>query len=177
MSFNIKTGGGWNEIVSGWVKVAGTWQQVQSAWVKVAGTWLEVFTNKSVSLPGDTSVWHNFSGVDNPTYAGMQFTAASRYNSYDSDGSVTDRGAYATGYNPTTELWIRCTHNSGTAPSGSTLGTWLQISTTRGWYISDSNGSASAVNSNWTIDIATDSGGSTIVATQTYTPQANYSTA
>lgn len=60
--------------------------------------------------------------------------------------------------------WIRCTHNSGTtSPSGDSVGSWLQLNVDRDWYIIGSSGVI--INSNNTFEIATDSGGSNIVAT------------
>lgn len=173
----INVGGVWKSIDNCEVNVGGAWKQVEAIEINVGGVWKTVWTNKSITMPADNDAWlHTSSSTDNPTYAGIRFTAASRVETYDPDGSVTDRQAYADGYTPGSDLWIRCTHNSGTAPSGDVTGSWLQINTTRGWYISDSNPGVTAVNSDFTIEIAEDSGGTTIVGTETYTPQANYDT-
>ena len=55
MSFNIKVGGSWETLASGWVKVAGTWEPLASAWVKVAGTWEQVYTALSATVSSGTA--------------------------------------------------------------------------------------------------------------------------
>lgn len=96
------------------------------------------------------------------------------------DGSIAvsgidqDGGAGSTSgggwYSPTTAgigsgYWVRMTLLSGTAPGTSPgLGTWLQLSSDRQWgWSRASNGSTTATVK---IEIATDSGGTNIVATE-----------
>lgn len=61
--------------------------------------------------------------------------------------------------------WIRATLASGTTPSGAALGTWLQLNVNRTWALTRL--SLGSVNCSLNISIATDSGGTNIVATGT----------
>ena len=49
MSFNIKVGGAWQVLESGWVKVAGVWEEIDTAWAKVSGAWQKVYTRFSAT--------------------------------------------------------------------------------------------------------------------------------
>ena len=59
--------------------------------------------------------------------------------------------------------WVRMTVNSGTTPAGLAAGTWTSLATDQTATLSA--GPATTVDSNITISIATDSGGSNIVST------------
>ena len=61
MSFNIKVGGSWQELESGWVKVANTWEEIDTAWVKEGGSWRKVYTRFSATAD-KASVSGNGSG-------------------------------------------------------------------------------------------------------------------
>lgn len=67
---------------------------------------------------------------------------------------------------PTGSYWIRATLNAGNAPDSGTLGTWLALTISRSWRwtITGTGTTSGSVK----IEIATDSGGSTIVATGYY---------
>lgn len=61
--------------------------------------------------------------------------------------------------------WIRMTKNSGDSPTSGTLNTWQQLSSARTWEWDMANAEA-----NVKLEIATDSGGSNIVATNSDIP-------
>lgn len=63
--------------------------------------------------------------------------------------------------------WVRMTVNSGTTPSGSSTGSWLSLATARTWTLTRT--SVGTTTANVTVAIATDSGGSNVVATRTFT--------
>lgn len=67
--------------------------------------------------------------------------------------------------------WIRMVLNSGTTPSTGTMSTWQQMNTTRIW--TQTVTSTGIRTCNLTVSFATDSGGSNIVATDTFTLYAN----
>ena len=136
MSFNMKVGGTWQTLASGWVKVAGTWQQVQSVWVKVAGTWEQVYAAISYAISGA-------SGVNHLVSAPLTATAGIRINA---DGTIDKRaGAVYTQINAATDyiipngadkstLRFRCTDNNANLDAGSdATGSWLTAP--REWYI------------------------------------------
>lgn len=63
--------------------------------------------------------------------------------------------------------WIRLTVNSGTAPnSGDSTAAWLQMNATRQWGLARTTIGTNT--GNYTIQIATDSGGANIVSTVTF---------
>lgn len=57
--------------------------------------------------------------------------------------------------------WVRLTQTGGVAPTGSALGTWLQLSSDRAWSLSVTNGDKAFAG---TLDISTSSSGTPIVA-------------
>jgi len=94
------------------------------------------------------------------------------------DGSIqkTGSGAGNSWINPIVagignQHWARLTHNSGSAPTGSPLNTWLQLNINRGWSISRSQVGQSTTQC--TLQISTDSNGSIIVVTRAVTLIAN----
>ena len=67
--------------------------------------------------------------------------------------------------------WVRMTHNSGTNwDAGSGTGTWLACTSNRNWLqVHSSGGGSDFVTGNFTIELSSDSGGSTIEASHTFT--------
>ena len=64
--------------------------------------------------------------------------------------------------------WVRFTVTSGFTPSGSTINTWISIATSPSWYLlSGSSPSGSLRICEFTVEFATDSSGTNIVATHT----------
>ena len=138
MSFNMKVGGTWPTMVSGWVKVAGTWQEVQTAWVKVAGTWQQVYSAVSYALSGETAIT-GFQTQPNTAIAGVRINADGTIDKITGNASsptytqidtttdwVIPNGA-ATG-----DERFKCTDNNANLASGTT-GTWLAAP--QQWYI------------------------------------------
>lgn len=72
------------------------------------------------------------------------------------------------------EVWVRATLNSGSLDAGSSAtGSWLALTSNRIWYIVDTTSNDFPSGASVTLEVATDSGGSTIIATETYTLSAN----
>lgn len=106
--------------------------------------------------------------------------AASLQRYFETDGEIrqytasySHEGEWNTGWSYPgigSTHWIRCTYVSGTAHyvSGSGLGSWLQLNAQRGWVFTN-NVSSSTKTAVYRFEIATDSGGATIVATQDMT--------
>ena len=100
---------------------------------------------------------------------------------FNSDGSIQRNlnGGYSA-WNPTPDewsarqpitaigdnYWIRATLDAGSTPTAGTLNTWQQLSTNREWYISRPVVGVSTFTVK--IEIATDSGGTNIIATGYY---------
>jgi hypothetical protein len=66
--------------------------------------------------------------------------------------------------------WIRLTVNSGTSPSG-TVGVWLALSSSRSWTLTRTTIGVST--GNYTLEIASDSGGVSVVASASITMTAD----
>jgi len=79
-----------------------------------------------------------------------------------------------TGGTPGTGYWIRCTVNSGTTPTGSATGSWLQLNAARTWQHDQTV--IGTVTCTLTIEIASDSGGANIVSSGSFTITADVST-
>ena len=112
--------------------------------------------------------------VVSPLAGGAAYNAAGAASLvFATDGNVTLTGAASQSWFAPTQAgigssyWVRCTRVSGVTPTGSALGTWLQLSANRTWSVS------------WlfnvlktctlTLESASDSAGATIVASGTYT--------
>lgn len=161
----VKTGGTFTKARKIFVKVAGTWTEATKVFVKSAGSWVQVFTNATVVNPIPAIVVYDDQIF--PTDSLASFTILT-----DGTVSVLGNGSSTAGnwFTPTTtgigsSYWVRVTKNSGANnTSGQALGTWLQLSSNRSWtWVVTGNNSLSA---NLTIEIATDSLGSNIVATE-----------
>lgn len=99
--------------------------------------------------------------------AGIQVASAGSINT---DSSATSSPSYnnfeanwvtPTSYTGQQDHWVRFTVDSGTSPSGSGTGSWLALTSDRAWYLEESG--SNLVQCGYTIEIATDSGGSNIV--------------
>ena len=116
---------------------------------------------------GTAFMLHTRSGF---CWSGLRFRTAGDIHKYQANGVVSATGA-ATGWRvtgPATSFWIRCTVTLGTLTFGSdAAGVWHQLGVSDiNFYI---NTSIDVLKSNnYTIDIATSSSGSNIIATQDY---------
>ena len=104
------------------------------------------------------------------SYAGIRFNADGTIDSQENTVNGFNHIAVASWYTPTggtpgTGYWIRATLTGGTNPIVGTLSTWLQLSSTRTWQNTITG--IDYLQAIMTIEIATDSGGSNIVATAT----------
>lgn len=172
MPVHIKVAGVWEQAISVHVKTGGVWEILTEANVKVGGTWHDALGGDVVTLSGSSGT-PNVSSVITvfPTDA----TAGWRFRN---DGSV-ERLVVSTwtDFNDSTEwviphahagsYWIRATLDADSAPSaGPALGSWHALTTTRTWTWTETDSGTFA--GTLKIEIATDSGGSTIVATGYY---------
>lgn len=108
-------------------------------------------------------------------------TNATAYWAWNTDGTVDHRtttgiSQFRAGIewhgSPSADVWIRFTSNSGVVPSGVAMNTWLKVygtssaNRTATWtYTSDTPGNTTG---SVKVELSTDSGGSTIVATGYY---------
>lgn len=74
-------------------------------------------------------------------------------------------------------FWLRATVTSGTNPTTGSINSWVQLSGTTTWQNSDTLANGLAVTSTLLIEIATDSGGSNVVTSGSYTLTAMKDTA
>lgn len=163
---NIRVGGTWRTVSQMHIRVGGTWQLVKSGWIRVGGVWqrfLSAVTNPFAAY----DVWAD-------SAPGFAATATFTLNT---DGTVTasfvdgDGGSTigsASWFTPTTagigsSYWVRYTVTSGTATTNG-ASSFTQLNAARSITKSASAGTASCT---FTIEIATDSGGTNIVLTST----------
>lgn len=122
-------------------------------------------------------------GTLNPSASAMAPTSAIATLTFGTDGTITIAGSGTSNqtaywYKPATSgigssYWLRVTVNSGSSLTGSSTGTWLQLSTSRSFNLTSSGNGV--LSTNITIEIATDSGGSNIVASASATLSADSS--
>jgi hypothetical protein len=121
----------------------------------------------SLTTDGPSSVFAvSFGG---PTSLSVAFTTAGDIEGSGSSGS-SDLGDW---YTPNetgvgSGYWVRCTYQSGSAiySSGAGLNSWLQLSSNRTWSFLNSAPGYSSLTGTYRWEIASDSGGSTILGTK-----------
>ena len=118
---------------------------------------------------GGTTGDHTRAVIGGPVYAGVHLAtdgeewaiSSGGASEGSSQGNWLDAGS-------TSDLWVRCTLSSGTLDYvNSGTGTWLALTTARTWGIERISGKGTDTAS-ITLDIATDSGGSNIIDTRSY---------
>lgn len=141
---------------------------------------LSLGTNLAARLARDDLTYHNWQ-INTITYAGVRLANdGTQYYKGPGDTWAADLDS---GKNPwlvqgsAGDFWVRATLNSSTSGLNDTtsgVDSWLQLNTTRSWSIVDSVAGipTTAEEASLTLEIATDSGGSNIVATETYTLRA-----
>lgn len=169
---HVKPGSTWKGLVSGTaVKPASTWKNVVEIWHNVSGVWKLGWAARSFTLKAD-GVWLHQSNSA-PTYSEFRFNT---------DGTCDARGpgsgtyAYEFDYESSgdaTDLYIRVADNAANL-SGDAEGSFIALSSAREWYVFDNDSGIPSVTGNVDIDIARDAGGSDIVATVNWTPNAQY---
>jgi hypothetical protein len=174
MTLHLKTGGTWREVTQPYVKVSNVWNACSAVYIKQGGVWRLVWepAASDITLSGSAA---------NPNEAvESQAGAATAGWNFNTDGTVDKvEGGTVTQFQdgiewdvnqdvPVDDYWLRATVNTGDAPTTGNTGVWNKIS------------GASSANYvlRWTktvsgshsvkIEIASDSGGSTIVATGYY---------
>jgi hypothetical protein len=154
--------GTWRKAVEFYYNDNGTWRTIKEGWYNDSGTWRQFYTNitGTVSL---ASVSSRYRAVADPSTATaqVQFVADGQHS-----GIPTMSGNW---YSPTTtgignSYWIRITLLSGDALTVNDASGWTQLSSNRQAYVSQSG--IGTKSSDIRIEISTDSGGSTIVATK-----------
>jgi len=173
--FHIKVGGAWKAIDAASVKVSGAWKDVQNIYCKVGGAWKKAWQNVVVNLSGTsgTPIEATQTGC---TRAGWRWNTNGTVDK-NINGSYSDWGSTQTPVEYTdpqpisTDLWLRFTYQSGTVadyitPTVTTWGKVCGSGASAAEFYADS--AISPQLSTYKVDIATDSGGSNIVATGYY---------
>lgn len=109
-----------------------------------------------------------FGGAD--CYAGYQLASNGDENFAESQGSLqwSDSGNNWLRSGSSAGYWVNVSASGATLAAGSSAtGSWLQLSTTRSWYLSDLIGANKLTT--LTVQVASDSGGSNVVASCTVT--------
>lgn len=127
----------------------------------------------SASLVGDDVNHTRISASPANCTSGVSLNSDGTEYAYSSGGSATgtNLGTWRTS-GASSNFWTRCTLNSGTLDAANSgTGTWIANTSTLGWAIIRTTDGVDT--GDFDLEIATDSGGSTIVASANYTPSAN----
>jgi hypothetical protein len=141
---------------------------VKNGYTRVGGVWKQFFVNLAVSLAG-TQLEHNQTRLNLDCFAGV--TIHSNGNEYavgnDGDIDAHNLGPWLDG-GETSQVWVRCSVNSGSLGGSSATGVWLATTTTRTWQIIDTTDNATPVTAQITVELAFDSAGTIIADSETY---------
>jgi len=171
----LNIAGVWKDIDNCEVNVGGVWKQVTSIEVNVGGVWKQSWVNKVYNLDGQNI---SLTDAPGPILTGIHINSDGTVDQR-SDNNVSDNivqidsatdWVIPNSISATTH-YVRATQNSQTGGGtlSGTLNTWLALSTDRFWTI-ERAAVAGTGSSIWSLDIeiATDSGGTNVVATGTY---------
>ena len=174
MDAHTKVSGAWKKLTGIHTKVSGAWKEVKNGYIKVGGVWKQFYANTRVILSGTSgspNVDSDFAIHPSTAQAGWTFistgdltrvsgAAHNKPEWYGQPGETTHE-------TPDQTYYIRATNESGDNPdSGPALNTWHSLGT-RQWYWSASGG-FDLSQGTLKIEIATDSGGTNIIATGYY---------
>lgn len=170
---HVKVGGSWKTVSNVYVKVGGVWKEA-SLHTKVAGEWKQIHGGEMKTLSGTSgSPNPDNSASQNYAAAGWTFKTTGTVWKYSSATQFQDGIEWTSGQDsPTEDSWIRATVTAGSTPNGP-VGSWLKVagsgSADRTWTIDrDSTEGSGTTTCTLKIELATDSGGSNIVATGYY---------
>lgn len=115
-----------------WVNDAGTARRIQEIWVNDNGTARQVFIGDLISIFDRTIV----ATTVNPGDATARWGLESDGDTVEQLNAVqSDIGDWITPKTNMANYEVRATLNSGTTPSGSSLGSWLVLNNTRSWQL------------------------------------------
>jgi len=169
MEFDFNDGGTWRKITKFGFNDGGVWRTIQKAYFNDGGTWRQFFVYFTPSLTGQSRTDTGSLGSDGSSLATLSLNT-------DGTGSIV-RSVVGDSFpcnwgSPTTtgigaSYWARVTITSGSLSSGTT-GSWLQLNVARNW-ARNRVGGVGTNTCTFTLDIASDSGGASIVATASFT--------
>ncbi len=170
----VKSGGVWRTITAPEVRYSGAWRVIKEIEVKISGAWQTVFMGIVYTLSGTTGAPNSASDYNlfpDDSLAGWRFYNNGEVWKVETTTTQFRDGIEWSSEQPTVtvDAWIRATYYSGDSPnSGDTLNTWHKVGngSNRAWLWSVT-GAGSEVGV-IKVEIATDSGGSDIVATGYY---------
>lgn len=174
MTTSLNVSGTWKTLSKVWINVSGTWKECTKVWLNVGGTWKEVFSAGPITLTGGAANRASISPAN--AYAGWRFQSDGTVDRISGTTSTSIGANDVHRWDGNGGAYIRIVESSLVGLRGGiTNNTWVALSTSPSFYsyVTDDGGGSSSCS--YTVDIATDSGGTNIVATGTYTSSASVS--
>lgn len=175
MTLKVNIASAWKELSTCKVNIGGAWKQVETIKVNIGGAWKEVWNNFVVTLTGSSVSPNNYTVNETDpanAEAGLRLLRDGSLQRVVS-GSWTDWFTTEWGDPEGTtvgdDYWVQATLVSGDTPTQTNagFGSWLQLNATHEWsHLQSVVGQDGPTKIK--IEIATDSGGSNIVATGYY---------
>lgn len=171
MPAHIRVGGAWTEIDTAYIRVGGAWVAADNVYVKVGGAWELAWQNVVYSLAniGD----YSDTGALTQTYSvTVWFRTDGTVDIVRNIGGTTNNvETFVVPTSVATSLYVRCTEGAGGTPLnlGDASGAWWALSVDRSFGLEyTSGGGVDFITSDdLTFELATDSGGTNVVATRT----------
>lgn len=167
MTIHTKLAGTWEDATQPFVKIAGTWEPVLESYVKIGGVWESALAAADLSDFLASEPYDDFGGATT-TYR-VQII-------FQTDGTIDIGQLIGAGIQNVEEysanpsnIWVRCTNTGGNdMTGGAARNTWHQCNVQRIFEMEyTSGGGNDSITGEFTFELATDSGGSNIVATAT----------
>lgn len=170
MTTSINVAGTWKDPSEVKVNVAGTWRTVSTIEINVGGTWKQVYPNATVSLAQlPSGIVDVQFGV--PASALLEIQSDGDIYEQTNGGGGVDDGDWVTPTSAAGAAYdVRATLNSGALTAGTT-GTWMSLSASRGWSVTQNSAGTAAAN--LTIEIR-DAVSLVVLATGSLDLQADY---
>lgn len=186
MTMHTKVGGAWKDITEAHTKVGGSWKEITEGWTKVGGVWKQFYANfiPQLSECSDPLSATGIAGDGNRTIASIRFNLNGDIEEATGDeGAPLSYSTVGTWVNRTSGLdntdWeIKVTIDSeDTGASGtwtgSTIGSFLELSTTRRFSWEKDTDAVGTASSDITIQVRqkSDTGNSATRAGITYSAE------
>ncbi len=126
-----------------------------------------------VQFVADNNEFHKTSPTS-ACYAGINLTAVGQTRAIGPGSATRTLLADWMLQGVAADYWVYCNVTAGSLYSSSATGSWITMDSNNLWQVRDSDDSGAGEAATFTLSISTDSSGTPVIASQEYTPFANW---